>query len=113
MTENRAMRFGIPLWLSFSVLSMLMNGVWGALVEIPEKQFTPSIPSTIGYIIWSLTFIPCAIYLLYRIQWKLECSWTSITSGMIIGIAGALGSFGLFEALRLEPAYIVFGSPVS
>jgi uncharacterized membrane protein len=87
---------------------MLMNGVWGALVEIPEKRFSPQIPATIGYIVWSLTFIPCALYLLYRIKWKLEYSLKSIVNGLIIGIAGALGTVALFGALRLGPAYIIF-----
>jgi len=64
------MKFKIPLWLLFSVLSMLMNGTWGALVELPEKKLSPPFPTTLGYILWSLTFIPCAIYLLYRIKWK-------------------------------------------
>jgi uncharacterized membrane protein len=102
------MKIKIPLWLLFSVLSMLMNGIWGALVELPEKRLSPPFPTTLGYILWSLTFIPCSIYLLYRIKWKLECSVKSIINGLIIGIAGALGSVALFGALRLGPAYIIF-----
>lgn len=102
------MKVKIPHWLLFSVLAMLMNGIWGALVEIPEKRFSPPFPATLGYIVWSLTFIPCSIYLLYRIKWKLEYSLKSIIKGFIIGISGALGSVALFGALRLGPAYIIF-----
>jgi len=98
----------VPLWLLFSVLAMLMNGIWGALVEIPEKRFSPPFPTTLGYIVWSITFIPCAIYILYRINWKLDYSLKSIIKGLIIGIAGALGTVALFGALRLGPAYIIF-----
>jgi uncharacterized membrane protein len=108
MEENPLMKSKIPLWLLFSVLAMLMNGIWGALVELPEKRFSPSIPTTLGYIIWSLTFIPCSVYLMFRINWKLDRSLKYITNGMIIGIAGALGSVALFGALRLGPAYIIF-----
>jgi len=102
------MKIKIAPWLMFSVLAMFMNGIWGALVEIPEKRFSPPIPATIGYIAWSLTFIPCSLYILYRIKWKLEYRIKSIMNGLIIGIAGALGSVALFGALRLGPAYIIF-----
>ena len=102
------MTFKIPLWMMFSVLSMLMNGIWGALVELPEKRLYPPFPTTLGYIVWSLTFVPCALYLQYRIKWKLARSLKCITNGMIIGLAGALGSVALFAALRLGPAYIIF-----
>lgn len=97
-----------PLWLTFSVLAMLMNGVWGALAELPEKRFSPPVPATLGYIIWSLAFIPCALYILHRVNWKLEYSWRSIRDGMIIGMTGTVGTVALFSALRLGPAYIVF-----
>lgn len=102
------MKRSIPFWLLFSVLAMLMNGIWGALVEIPEKRFSPPFPTTLGYIVWSVTFIPCAIYILYRINWKLDYSLKCIIKGLIIGIAGAIGTVALFGALRLGPAYIIF-----
>ncbi len=102
------MKLKIPLWLLFSVLSMLMNGIWGALVELPEKKLSPPFPTTLGYILWSLTFIPCAIYLLYRTKWKLDHDLKSVINGLIIGLAGALGSVALFAALRLGPAYLIF-----
>jgi drug/metabolite transporter (DMT)-like permease len=97
-----------PLWLTFSVLAMLMNGVWGALAELPEKRFSPPVPATLGYILWSLAFIPCALYILHRVNWKLEYSWRSIRDGMTIGMTGTVGTVALFAALRLGPAYIVF-----
>ena len=102
------MKRTIPLWLLFSVLAMLMNGIWGALVEIPEKRFSPPFPTALGYIVWTFTFIPCAIYILYRINWKLDRSLKDIINGLIIGITGALGTVALFGALRLGPAYIIF-----
>lgn len=87
---------------------MLMNGVWGALVELPEKRLSPPFPTTLGYIVWSITFIPCSLYVLSRIKWKLEYALKDIINGMIIGITGAVGSVALFAALRLGPAYIIF-----
>ncbi|VAW22169.1 hypothetical protein MNBD_BACTEROID01-1024 [hydrothermal vent metagenome] len=92
----------------FSVLSMFMNGIWGALIEIPEKRLSPAFPTTLGFIIWTLTFIPCALYLLYRVNWKIEYSAKSILNGLLVGLSGAFGQFMLFAALQLGPAYIIF-----
>ncbi|NOY96042.1 MAG: DMT family transporter [Chlorobi bacterium] len=102
------MKNKIPAWLIFSVLSMFMNGIWGALIEIPEKRLSPAFPTTLGFIIWTLTFIPCALYLLYRVNWKIEYSAKSILNGLLVGISGAFGQFMLFTALQLGPAYIIF-----
>ena len=80
----------------FSVLFMLMNGIWGALVELPEKRFTPSIPTTLGYIVWSLTFIPCALYILYRINWELDRSLQPTGGGVVSGFLWLLLSLAAF-----------------
>ena len=37
-------------------------GVWGALIEVPEKN---GFPATLGYVVWALTMIPAAIIALY------------------------------------------------
>lgn len=87
---------------------MLMNGVWGALIEVPEKRISPPFPTTLGYVVWSLTFIPIAIYVLHKANWNLQYDFKSIAKGMLIGLLGAGGQFVLFEALKLGPAYIIF-----
>ena len=51
----------LPKWLLLALLVPILWGVWGALMEIPEKLIQPSFPSTLGYVVWSLTMIPFAI----------------------------------------------------
>lgn len=80
-------------------------GVWGALIEIPEKA---GFPATLGYIVWSITMIPCALIGLHLIKWKLDFDLKSVLFGLIIGLLGAGGQLCLFHALVTGPAYMVF-----
>lgn len=92
-------------WLLYALLTTLFWGVWGAFIELPEKN---GFPATLGYIVWSLTMIPCALVALHNAGWKLEVNRRAVMYGMLIGLTGAGGQLLLFEALRSGPAYIVF-----
>jgi drug/metabolite transporter (DMT)-like permease len=93
------------LWLIFSVVTTVFWGVWGAFIEVPEKA---GFPATLGYSVWALTMLPCAVVALRIIGWKLEYDFNSIFLGSVVGLLGAGGQLILFEALRLGPAYLVF-----
>lgn len=93
------------LWLIYALTTTIFWGIWGAFIEIPEKA---GFPATMGYIVWALTMIPCAIVALAIINWKLETDKKSILLGSAIGLLGAGGQLLLFQALREGPAYIVF-----
>lgn len=92
-------------WLFFAVVTTTFWGIWGALIEIPEKA---GFPATLGYSVWALTMIPPAIVALKIIHWRLEYDFSSIAFGSIIGLFGAGGQLILFQALRTGPAYLVF-----
>lgn len=92
-------------WLLFALITTISWGVWGAFIEIPEKA---GFPATMGYIVWALTMIPCAVVALIIIKWKLETDLRSVLLGLVVGLFGAGGQLLLFEALRDGPAYIVF-----
>ncbi|WP_199898696.1 hypothetical protein [Prolixibacter bellariivorans] len=57
------------LWLIYAVVTTITWGIWGALIEIPEKA---GFPATLGYTMWALTMIPCALIALKLIKFKLE-----------------------------------------
>lgn len=92
-------------WLLFALVTTLSWGVWGALIEIPEKN---GFPATFGYIVWALSMIPCALVALILIKGKLQTNWKSVFLGSSVGLLGAGGQLILFQALRIGPAYIVF-----
>lgn len=92
-------------WLLYAVITTLTWGVWGAFMEIPEKA---GFPATLGYAVWALTMIPCAVAALKIIDWKLERDPRSIFLGCTVGFLGAGGQVLLFQALRTGPAYLVF-----
>ena len=93
------------LWLLFALITTVFWGIWGAFIEIPEKA---GFPATLGYVVWSLTMIPCALVALSIIKWKPEWDKRSVFYGLAAGLLGAGGQLILFEALREGPAYIVF-----
>jgi len=91
-------------WLVFAIITTLFWGVWGALIEIPQRVFPP----TLSYCVWALTMIPCAVVALKIINWKIDHTPKSVLLGCTVGFAGAGGQLLLFEALREGPAYIIF-----
>jgi drug/metabolite transporter (DMT)-like permease len=93
------------LWLLYAIITTVFWGVWGAFIEIPEKA---GFPATLGYSVWALTMIPCALVALKIIKFKLEYDGRSIFLGSAVGFLGAGGQLILFEALRTGPAYLVF-----
>ena len=93
------------LWLIYALITTIFWGVWGALIEMPEKA---GFPATLGYTVWALTMILPALVALYIIRWKLEHNPRAVLFGAIIGFTGAGGQLILFEALRTGPAYLVF-----
>lgn len=92
-------------WLSYAVITTVFWGVWGALIEIPEKA---GFPATLGYVVWALTMVPCALVALHLVNWKIEKDKRSIFLGSTVGFLGAGGQLLLFQALRDGPAYIIF-----
>lgn len=92
-------------WLIYAIVTTVFWGIWGALIEIPEKA---GFPATLGYAVWALTMIPPALVALKIIKWKLEADKKSIFLGCLIGFTGAGGQLVLFQALRTGPAYLVF-----
>ena len=92
-------------WLIYAIVTTLFWGVWGAFIEIPEKS---GFPATLGYVVWSITMIPCAIFALSIIKWKLDSDRRSILLGSAVGFLGAGGQLILFHALVKVPAYLVF-----
>jgi drug/metabolite transporter (DMT)-like permease len=92
-------------WFAYALITTILWGVWGALTEIPEKY---GFPATLGYSVWALTMVPCALIALKINHWKFEYDIKSILRGMSIGLLGAGGTVILFQALKNGPAYLIF-----
>lgn len=92
-------------WISFVVTHVIFMGIWGALIEIPEKN---GFPATLGYVVWALTMIPASIVALIINKWKLDIDRRSILLGCMAGLLGAVGQLVLFFTLKIAPAYLVF-----
>lgn len=92
-------------WLGYALLTTVLWGVWGAMIEIPEKN---GFPATLGYTVWAFTMIPPGMFALYKNGWTIDHDLTSVIYGSLAGLLGAGGQLILFETLRIGPAYLVF-----
>lgn len=92
-------------WLYYSLATIVLWGIWGAATELPARN---GFPASLGYVVWALTTIPCALVALWLIKWEMNFSLKAVTYGMLIGLTGAGGQVMLFQALRTGPAYLVF-----
>ena len=93
-------------WLVYALVTTLFWGVWGALIEIPERN---GFPATLGYTVWAFTMLIPASVGLWKLGWKIKFTSRSIVYGGLIGLLGAGGQLILFTtALTEGPAYLIF-----
>jgi len=92
-------------WLLYALITMLLWGVWGALAGLPGEH---GVPETLNYVVWSLTMIPPAIFVMRRSTVPLKRDGRSIALGLAIGLLGAGGQLLLFYAVRIGPPYLIF-----
>lgn len=93
------------LWLIFAGITTISWGIWGALIEIPEKA---GFPATLSYVVWSFTMIPPALVALWLIGWKIDLRLKPALMGLTVGFLGAGGQLILFQTLTVAPAYLVY-----
>jgi drug/metabolite transporter (DMT)-like permease len=92
-------------WLLFAIVATVFWGVWGAFTGVPSRN---GFPDTLIYCVWALTMILPAVFVLWRINWKLERDKKSVLYGLIIGLLGAGGQMILFYAVTIGPTYLIF-----
>ena len=68
-------------WLIYAFITTIFWGVWGALIDYPEKS---GFPETLIYVVWSITMIIPALIAMKRIGWKLSKDRKSILYGLIV-----------------------------
>jgi drug/metabolite transporter (DMT)-like permease len=93
-------------WLFYALTTVVLWGVWGAFTEIPEKN---GFPGTLIFVVWAITMIFPAAFVLRKVNWKIDRDPKAVLYGMLIGILGAGGQLILFTgAIQNGPAYLIF-----
>jgi drug/metabolite transporter (DMT)-like permease len=95
----------IKPWLAFAIVTTIFWGVWGAFAEFPSRN---GFPDTLVYVVWALTMIAPALYVMRRAGWTIRTDGRSLYLGLVIGLTGAGGQMLLFHAVRTGPAYLIF-----
>ena len=86
-------------WVVYALVTVLLWGVWGALAGLSSQH---GFPDTLVYIVWSLTMIPPAIWVLAKNGWKLDVSAKAVVYGLTIGPA-----YFIFPIISLSPAITI------
>jgi drug/metabolite transporter (DMT)-like permease len=92
-------------WLTYTLITTLLWGVWGAFTGLPSQH---GFPDTLIYVVWALTMIPPAVIVLARAGWRIQRDRRSVVLGLAVGLLGAGGQMLLFRAVQLGPAYLIF-----
>jgi drug/metabolite transporter (DMT)-like permease len=92
-------------WLVHALGTVLLWGVWGAIIGWPTER---GVPDTINYVVWSLTMIPVAVLALRWGGQRLLRDRRSVALGLSIGLLGAGGQLVLFKAVQVGPPYLIF-----
>jgi uncharacterized membrane protein len=95
----------LEIWLRYALLTTLMWGVWGAFTGLPSEH---GFPDTLTYVVWALTMIAPAIWVMRRAGTPLQRDPRSVMLGLAIGLLGAGGQMLLFRAVTMGPTYLVF-----
>ena len=88
-------------WLLYALVTMVTWGIWGAFSDQPDY------PATLTYVVWAISMVPCALFALANIKFKLDVRPKSVLLGMGVGLLGAGGQLALFQALKYGPGYLV------
>ena len=92
-------------WLGYALATTLLWGVWGAFAGLPSQH---GFPETLIYVVWALTMVPPALFVLARAGWRVRRDGRSIAYGLTIGLLGAGGQMVLFYAVKAGPTYLIF-----
>lgn len=92
-------------WLMYALTTTMLWGVWGAFAGLPSQH---GFPETLIYVVWALTMVPPALFVLARNGWRVRRDGRSVVYGLTIGVLGAGGQMVLFYAVKAGPAYLIF-----
>lgn len=95
----------MSLWLGYALLTTVLWGVWGAFTGLPTEH---GFSETLIYVVWALTMIPPAVFVMHKKGWLLAKDSRSVMLGLIIGVLGAGGQMILFYAVKQGPTYLIF-----
>ena len=98
-------------WLMYALVTMVTWGIWMTFSDPTIGNLYLGIPSDFPsemvYVVWALSMIPCALFALAKINFKLDVRPKSVALSMGVGLLGAGGQLVLFLALKYAPSYLV------
>jgi drug/metabolite transporter (DMT)-like permease len=93
------------LSLALALTTTITWGVWGVFVALPERN---GFPTTLGYVVWSLTMLIPATAMLVPEKFQIDRDRRAIGYGILIGLVGCNPTVALFKVLTMGPSYLIF-----
>lgn len=93
--------FGIPSWLTFSLLTVLLYGIWGALSKVVSDDMSPSLYQ----VAFAVGLIPVVVIILSLRRRSAGAGGKMQTRGKFYafatGILGGVGNIALYKSLNI------------
>ena len=84
-------------WLLYALVTMVTWGIWGAFSDQPDY------PATLTYVVWAISMVPCALFALANIKFKLEVPETAEHVGGLTIFGKGFGNYN--QDINVKIAY--------
>ena len=94
-------RFGMPAWLTYSLLTVVFYGLWGTLSKVVSNEMNP----WMYQVVFSVGLLPVVAVLLRSRRLSAGTTGSSRRRGMFYafgtGILGGVGNIALYQSLGM------------
>lgn len=90
-------------WLAPAILCIVCWGLWGLLVKVGSAAATPEQLQ----VLFTLGMLPLALFMLFRIRFRLDSDRAGVIYGVLNGVLTGLGLLAYYAAMQRGKASVV------
>ena len=101
MTQTKSRKS--QAWLAPAILCIVCWGLWGLLVKVGSAAATPEQLQ----VLFTLGMLPLALFMLFRIRFRLDSDRAGVIYGVLNGVLTGLGLLAYYAAMQRGKASVV------